>query len=148
MSLCDEIERYLLGQLLDEERAMLSRHDLAARFSCAPSQINYVLQTRFTVDRGFSVEGRRGGGGYILVRRLKDDALLLDELEFPNGISHRRVCQIAERLMEEGAISTREARLIIAATADGALLDGEGTPDLARAQIFRSLVIEILKEDF
>lgn len=69
-NLADKIERYLKEHLSRTEILEVRRAMLAALFDCAPSQINYVLTTRFTPERGYLVESRRGGGGYIRIIRL------------------------------------------------------------------------------
>ena len=71
-NLADRIEEYL-KHILEQNKEgfiILQRGVLADEFSCAPSQINYVLHTRFTVERGYMVESRRGGGGYLRIVRL------------------------------------------------------------------------------
>ena len=68
--LCDDIERFILNLLEEQTQVEIQRNILAARFSCAPSQINYVLTTRFTPVQGFRVESRRGGGGFVRVIRI------------------------------------------------------------------------------
>ena len=72
-SVSDMIEEFIMSSLDDDNFIELSRNDLAKFFSCVPSQINYVLNTRFTVNRGFVVESQRGGGGYIKVTRVQDN---------------------------------------------------------------------------
>src|SRR5690554_5485877 len=78
--LSDIIEEFLKTLLTESEGELeLQRNDLASYFECAPSQINYVLATRFTLNHGYYIESRRGGGGYIRITRLdleKDDYLL------------------------------------------------------------------------
>ena len=67
MRLSDSIERFIKTLLEQEETEIeLKRNELAEYFGCAPSQINYVLATRFTPDHGYVIESQRGGGGYIL----------------------------------------------------------------------------------
>ena len=72
-TISDIIEEFIMSSLDDDKFIELSRNDLAKFFSCVPSQINYVLNTRFTVNRGFMVESQRGGGGYIKVVRVQDN---------------------------------------------------------------------------
>lgn len=64
-NLADAIESFIIGELLreHEDTVLVQRNELAERLSCAPSQISYVLSTRFTPERGFMVESRRGSGG-------------------------------------------------------------------------------------
>ena len=70
MKLSDLIAQFITEQLTGQDAVELQRSQLASRFGCAPSQINYVIETRFSPARGFSVESRRGGGGYIRIVRL------------------------------------------------------------------------------
>ena len=67
-SISDEIEQFILSVLSDDESVKLSRNDLAHYFSVAPSQINYVLATRFNFDKGYIIESKRGGDGCIRTR--------------------------------------------------------------------------------
>ena len=66
----DLIAQFITEQLTGQDAVELQRSQLASRFGCAPSQINYVIETRFSPARGFSVESRRGGGGYIRIVRV------------------------------------------------------------------------------
>lgn len=72
-NLADAIENFIIRQLLEdrEDAVLVQRNELADKLSCAPSQISYVLSTRFTPERGFMVESRRGSGGFV---RCKGDA--------------------------------------------------------------------------
>lgn len=71
-NLADAIENFILGELVreQEEQIMVQRNELAERLDCAPSQISYVLSTRFTPERGYLVESRRGNGGFVRIVRL------------------------------------------------------------------------------
>ena len=71
-NISDLIESFLIDLFGDESSIYISRNELAQYFNCAPSQINYVLSTRFTLDKGFAIESRRGGGGYVTLVRLSD----------------------------------------------------------------------------
>lgn len=75
-SLADLIESYIKQQLRSSENQAIaiSRAQLAELFSCVPSQINYVLTTRFTLERGYMIESRRGGGGYIRIVRVNQES--------------------------------------------------------------------------
>ncbi len=72
-NLSDEIEQFILSIFTDDDRLKLSRNDLAHYFSVAPSQINYVLSTRFNLDKGYVIESRRGGGGFITIVRINEN---------------------------------------------------------------------------
>lgn len=71
-NLADAIENFIIGELVreQEEQIMVQRNELAERLSCAPSQISYVLSTRFTPERGYLVESRRGSGGFVRIVRI------------------------------------------------------------------------------
>ena len=73
MRLSDEIAAYILRMMecADDGEAELRRNELAEELGCVPSQINYVLTSRFTPEQGYVIESRRGGGGYIRIRRVK-----------------------------------------------------------------------------
>ena len=74
MRLSDAIEQFIKTMLTQEAPEVeLKRNELAEYFNCAPSQINYVLATRFTPDHGYIIESRRGGGGYIRIFRMAQD---------------------------------------------------------------------------
>src|SRR5690606_12275077 len=72
-NISDLIEQYLKQMLQDssEGTVEIQRNELADRFSCVPSQINYVISTRFTLEKGYLVESKRGGGGYIRIQRIE-----------------------------------------------------------------------------
>ena len=73
MSLSNQIARMILDMLNDEGTTEIQRNELAQSIGCVPSQINYVIASRFTPEQGYIVESRRGGGGYIRIRRVTMD---------------------------------------------------------------------------
>src|SRR5690606_25482019 len=118
-NLADKIERYLKEHLSRTEILEVRRAMLAALFDCAPSQINYVLTTRFSPERGYLVESRRGGGGYIRIIRLNiknlEDLQDLIERQIGDAVSQNEALHIIGRLQEEGLIDNREAAMMEAA---------------------------------
>ncbi len=95
----------------------IKRSEIADKFQCVPSQINYVINTRFTIERGYLVESKRGGGGYIRIMKVQsyDDVDLIDQLLSLIGM---RVSQAAaegmiSRLVEEEIINNREAKIMM-----------------------------------
>ncbi len=116
-SLSDQIEKYL-RQLLKNYKGEveIKRNQLADDFNCAPSQINYVLDTRFTVDKGYVVESQRGGGGYIRIIRVKIDSekeqLQKIITQLGNPTSQRKAEAIIERLYENDLLEEREKELM------------------------------------
>ena len=72
--IADKIEKFILDRMREEqEKLILKRNELADELDCAPSQISYVLSTRFSNERGFDVESRRGLGGYIRITKLNPE---------------------------------------------------------------------------
>ncbi|NGP46725.1 CtsR family transcriptional regulator [Bacillaceae bacterium SIJ1] len=128
-NISDIIEEYLkeVFQQSEAEAVEIKRHEIADRFQCVPSQINYVIKTRFTVEKGYIVESKRGGGGYIRITKVKpgDHARLIDHLL--DLLDHKPIPQApAEhmllRLYEEGAVTKRES-MILLKLMDRAVLD-------------------------
>ncbi|MTT32800.1 CtsR family transcriptional regulator [Terrilactibacillus sp. BCM23-1] len=125
-NISDIIESYI-KQILDASNKIeLKRSELAEKFQCVPSQINYVLKTRFSIERGYIVESKRGGGGYIRIIKVKPatSSELIDEMI---ELSSYRISQniseaIIVRLLEEEIINKREAKLMLSAI-DRSVLD-------------------------
>lgn len=127
--------------------AELSRKTLADRFSCVPSQINYVLETRFSPEHGYFVESQRGGGGYIRIVRLMDDKqrMLLEAGRSIGGrLQQKEAARLTRTLISAGLLTQREGRLLLSACSDGALseIDPEYR-DRVRASVFRCAVMGI-----
>lgn len=148
-NLADEIERYLKEHLRRSEILEVQRAMLAARFDCAPSQINYVLSTRFTPERGYVVESRRGGGGYIRIIRLNirnsDDLQELIQREVGDGISQAGALDIVVRLYEQEIIDEREAAIMQAVLRRDALPLDLPARDVVRASLLKAMLTAILR---
>ena len=149
-NISDTLEQYL-KQLLQEstEGAVeIQRNDLADRFSCVPSQINYVISTRFTLEKGYLVESKRGGGGYIRIQRV--ELPLLKALQgYINSTIGDRVDQSAAegliyQLREADRISSREANLLKAAISRDVIIVGLPLRDEIRAKILKAMLISLL----
>lgn len=136
-TLSDVIESHLLGMLGSQPEVEVQRAELAARFGCAPSQINYVLVTRFTAARGFLVESRRGGGGFIRLVRLPTracDALGALPAEVDQACAEHHL----ERLASAGILTPREAAMLRAVVAREVLALPLPLRDRIRAAILRA----------
>lgn len=147
-NLADVIEGYLKELLGQKEGVLeLQRCDLAGQFGCAPSQINYVLATRFNPQRGYLVESRRGGGGYIRIIRLNVQENLHEYVHQKIGdvIAQDEAVGIIRRLEEEGVLTDRERLLMEAAVNREAI----GLPlphrDMVRANLLKSMLITVLR---
>ena len=118
-NISDVIEIYLkkIFEMSQNDTLEIKRSEIADKFQCVPSQINYVINTRFTIERGYLVESKRGGGGYIRIMKVQsyDDVDLIDQLISLIGL---RVSQavaggMISRLVEEEIINNREAKIMM-----------------------------------
>ena len=150
--LSDTIEQFIKSMMGEYAgKIELQRNELAEHFSCAPSQINYVLATRFTPDKGYIIESRRGGGGYIRVVRLNvdesDHLFKLVTNRIGDKISERNALDIICRLVESGAVTKKEGALMQAAICDKSLSIPTVIKDSIRARILKQMVLVLLKEE-
>lgn len=141
MKRSDRISDYILAALsAGGGIAEMQRGAMAREFGCVPSQITYVLETRFTPENGYLIETRRGGGGYIRIIRVRDDPQqqLADFISsLPNALSEHDVLRLLERLVTFTLLNEREAKLLAACCSD-ALLEPIHQPyrDRHRARTF------------
>lgn len=150
--LSDTIENFIKNLIGEYEgRIELQRNELAQHFNCAPSQINYVLATRFTPDRGYIIESRRGGGGYIRVVRLNiDESSQLLELvteRIGDTISERDALDVISRLVDNDVVTEKEAALMSAVVSDKALAIPAVIKDHLRANIMKQLILTLLSQE-
>lgn len=107
-NLSDVIESFIMSELIKGEQddtVLVQRNELAERLSCAPSQISYVLSTRFTPERGFMVESRRGSGGFVRIVRIEPKALPAEKEE-PTAE------ELVEHLEKQRLVTVRESALL------------------------------------
>ena len=120
-NIADLIEEYILRQLAQKQdgKVELRRTDIADKISCAPSQISYVLSTRFTQEKGFVVESRRGLGGYIRIVQMPLKNLIYEELigKLNADTELPEVQTMAHYLLQNHLITRREAILVLQAAA-------------------------------
>ena len=152
-SLADEIEKYIKNMIeKSRQRTIrLNRSQLAQMFDCVPSQINYVLSTRFSPERGYYVESRRGGGGYLLIARLSitDNEDVLELINsIPEQVTQREGHDLIQNLYEEGILSKREAMLMAAVTQEETLMVPAPEGNMLRANVIRAMLQTILRVDF
>jgi transcriptional regulator CtsR len=149
MGISDLIAAFIAEELEQANGVLeLQRSDLAQRFNCVPSQINYVMSTRFSPERGYIVESRRGGNGYIRISRVRMDRQTLlmhvinsvgDELDLPSARA------ILANLAESGAVSAEAARCLLAAVSDRALQTVPQTyRSVLRADIVKQVLIHLV----
>ena len=144
MGISDIIAEFIRAELEDSDVLELQRSDLAERFHCVPSQINYVMSTRFSPEHGYIVESRRGGGGYIRISRVRVDrpTLLMHfinsigtEIDLPSALA------IVENLEGADAISQDTANVLRLVLGDTAL---RTVPRLARDALRADLMRQVL----
>jgi transcriptional regulator of stress and heat shock response len=150
-NLTDYIEEYLkkLLALSSSRHIEIRRRELAGKFSCVPSQINYVLERRFTMDRGYLVESRRGGSGCIRIYRIEPEQVkpwreLIESLGEDN-FEPNRVIALLTRLVEEKIISRRESMVLKAVVSDE-IYARTGLSEEQSRQLQRSLFVSALRE--
>jgi len=115
-SLSDLIEQYLQDLLAKKDSIEIQRRQLAQMFRCAPSQINYVLETRFTLEHGYLIVSRRGGGGYIKIARANwhEEPEILEQIKelIGNEISQEGMAILLRRLVRETMIAEKDSWLL------------------------------------
>lgn len=147
MGISDLIASFLQESLDEAEDGVLEvqRSDLAQRFNCVPSQINYVMSTRFSPERGYIVESRRGGNGYIRITRVQVDRQTL-LMHVINSLGERMdlpsARAILSNLVQAGALEENAGRAILAAVGDKALAQvPRESRDAVRVDILRQVLI-------
>lgn len=150
--LTGDIEQFLLNMLNNTEDGILEigRNDLALRFDCAPSQINYVLSTRFTPYKGYYIESRRGGSGYIKIIRLETDRYenlqgMIDGY-LQTEITLDKARALLSALKDAEVINEREELLMIHALAGSALKNiAIEDRNVVRASILKNMLLVFLR---
>lgn len=145
-NLADSMEYYLKKLLALSASGFLEikRKELAGKFNCVPSQVNYVLATRFTLEKGYMIESRRGGKGYLRIRKVDTDGWelpggILEELQ-QGLISNGKAVGIIDRLREGKYISIRESHLMEAALQCISGLKNEHLQEELRALLMRRMI--------
>lgn len=147
--LSDSIERFIKELMSEDAHIELRRNELAQHFGCAPSQINYVLATRFSVDHGYLIESRRGGGGYVRIVRMhaREEGNLLDTLmkRVGNSIDEETAAALIQQLRDCELVSGNEAALMRAAIARNALALPVSGKDVLRAAVFKNMLVQVFR---
>ena len=152
MATSDLIADFILSAIEDSTNgfAELQRSALAEMFSCVPSQINYVISTRFSPERGYVVESRRGGGGYIRIARVHQSPRELI-MHTVNAVGDRldlnTAAAFVSNIGEAGIIDRKTARLILTAVGNNALRPiAPEDRDTVRASIFKYMLVNLISE--
>jgi transcriptional regulator CtsR len=148
-NISDVIEQYLkqVLNMSDKDIVEIKRSEIADKFQCVPSQINYVINTRFTLERGYIVESKRGGGGYIRITKVKthSNSQLIDHLLslIQNRLSQTSAEHIIQRLLEEKVISKREANIMLSVIDRTVLSIDLPQRDELRARILKAMLTSL-----
>ena len=146
MKITDLIADMIMDMFDDETPTVqIQRNDLAQKIGCVPSQINYVITSRFTPEQGYSVESRRGGGGCILITRAKNDKSIVFMHvinSIGESIDEKTLRAHVYNLHYQGLLDDFSAKLILSATNDNTLKDLSGSlRNIIRSRIFKQMLI-------
>lgn len=148
MRLSEVIEQYIKDMFSeDDDFIEFGRNELAQYFNCVPSQINYVISTRFNPEQGYYVESRRGGGGNIKIKRIDmtNDKYIMHII---NSIDHNLTQQDAEllikHLLDYNIISNTESKLLRVATNDKVLNLPKEYRDEVRTRVFKNMILNLI----
>ena len=150
MRLSDSIESFI-KTLMNEESAEveLKRNELAEYFGCAPSQINYVLATRFSPDHGYLTESRRGGGGYIRIVRVVESGsqrlMYLINERIGDSLEEEECLRLISQLKEQRTVTADEAALMASAVSTRAMSIPvpDNIKNAMRARMMKSMLMTI-----
>ena len=148
-SISDIIEKFIKDLMEDSDTVQIQRNELANLFNCAPSQINYVLTTRFSREKGYEVQSKKGGGGYIKIDKItklnKDQVLNILYEKIDKQITYLQSKMIIKWLIDINLINSREAKIILCTIDDKSLNKPIcGLNDKIRAKILKNIIEELL----
>lgn len=147
--LSDSIEQFIKELMNEDAHIELRRNELAQHFGCAPSQINYVLATRFSVDHGYIIESRRGGGGYVRIVRLqeREEGNLLEALlnRVGNSVDEDTANAIITHLADLKLVTPNESMLLRSAVSRNALALPISAKDVLRAAVLRNMLVQVFR---
>lgn len=148
MRMSDLVAQYIL-EILDRQNgsAEIQRNELAGNLGCVPSQINYVITSRFTPEQGYIVESRRGGGGYIRIRRVNMDrgtALMHIINSVGDTLDKATAEAMLNNMLGRGLIEVLPAKIIASALSDRTLKNIEqDRRDALRADLFKNMLLTL-----
>lgn len=151
MRIADIIEDFI-KELFDEQDANLieiQRNDLAEHFGCVPSQINYVISTRFTPKQGYYVESKRGGGGHIKIKKInitKSNYFMHIISSIGDKLTAQEADIFISNFLSSDMISKKEARLLKVATSDNVFNVPQDYKDSLRASIFKNMLLNLVED--
>ena len=147
MRMSDVIEDFIKDLFDEEDFIEIQRNDLANKFSCVPSQINYVIATRFKPSQGYYVESKRGGGGCIKIRKInitKSNYFMHIINSIEDYLTGQDVDIFISNFLSYNMITENEAKLLKVATSDNVLKIMQPERDMLRARIFKNMLINLV----
>ncbi len=144
MGISDKIEQFIHELLKNEDDWLeLKRNEMAQIFECVPSQINYVIQTRFNPEKGYMVESRRGGGGFIRIKKVCNDENVFELLNGMSSIGSGDAASMIKELYKNNKITAREADIMFSALSDKSLSKVDNK-NVVRSDILKSMILALL----
>lgn len=146
MRMSDLIEEFIKDLFDDNEEIEIQRNELAEHFNCVPSQINYVISTRFKPSQGYYVESKRGGGGHIKIKKAtteNSDYIMHIIQNIGEEITSNEVDVLISDFLSYGIINVKEAKLLKVATSDNVLQLTKDVKDQVRARILKNMLLNL-----
>lgn len=148
MRMSDLVAQHIL-EMLEEQNgnAEIRRNELAGTLGCVPSQINYVITSRFTPEQGYIVESRRGGGGYIRITRVKMDksTALMHIVNSIGATLDKATAEVMiKNMYNQSIIDITTAKLLMSAMSERIFVDiPQNYRDVLRARIFKNMILTL-----
>ena len=148
MRMSDLVARHILEMLEEQDgNAEIRRNELASALGCVPSQINYVITSRFTPEQGYIVESRRGGGGYIRITRVKMDkstAIMHIVNSIGTTLDKATAEVMIKNMYNQSIIDMQTAKLLMSAMSERVFVDiPQNYRDFLRARIFKNMILTL-----
>ena len=146
MRVSDVIEEFIKELFNEDEEIKIQRNELAQKFNCVPSQINYVISTRFKPSQGYYVESRRGGGGHITIKKItntRSDYIMHIIGNIGETLSNQEAEILISDFLTYNLINEKEAKMLRVATSDNVLEIPKIYKDKLRANILKNMILNI-----
>ena len=148
MRVSDIIEDFIKDLFTeDEEYIEIQRNELAEQFNCVPSQINYVISTRFKPSQGYYVESKRGGGGCIKIKKVnltKSNYFMHIINSIGDTLTGQEADIFISNFLSYSMLNTEQAKLLKVATSDNVLTIAQPERDKIRAKLFKNMLINLV----
>ena len=148
MRMSDMIEDFIKDLFEEDDLVEIQRNDLAQKFNSVPSQINYVIATRFKPSQGYYVESKRGGGGSIKIKKVnitKSNYFMHIINSIGDSLTAQEVDIFISNFLSYNMVNTIEAKLLKVATSDNVLKIEQPTRDELRARIFKNMLVNLIE---